>query len=139
MFYNPIMFCFPLRDAEPGINVWGLVAVILFYVLILVIGLIASWKNKSLKSQQSEQVMLAGRNIGWFVGVFTMTGNILQRRHMGVIVVQITDQEVGSLRPADSKLEKRGQNLDAHLRGGWITEGARASTAMNDIDLVWLE
>jgi len=55
------------------LNVWGLVGVIVFYVVILVIGVIASWRSKSWKSENSEDVMIAGRNIGLFVGVFTMT------------------------------------------------------------------
>jgi len=59
--------------ADPGMNVWGLVSVIVFYIMILVIGLYASWKNKSLSSEDSEDVFLAGRSIGLFVGMFTMT------------------------------------------------------------------
>ncbi|ELU16697.1 hypothetical protein CAPTEDRAFT_113629 [Capitella teleta] len=55
------------------LNVWGLVGVIAFYVVILVIGIYASWKTKSLKSTDSEDLLVAGRSIGLFVGVFTMT------------------------------------------------------------------
>ena len=55
------------------LNVWGLVGVILFYLVILVIGILVSWKTKSWKTKDSEDVMVAGRNIGLLVGVFTMT------------------------------------------------------------------
>jgi len=61
------------------INVPGLVSIIIFYLLILFIGVIAAWKkNKSAKQAQSteeetNEVILAGRSIGMFVGCFTMT------------------------------------------------------------------
>lgn len=53
-------------------NVVGLIAIIIFYVLILVVGIWAGRKAK--KEDDSEDVMLAGRNIGVWVGIFTMTG-----------------------------------------------------------------
>jgi len=47
------------------LNVWGLVAVVIFYVVILIIGIIAGRRAiKSGKNANSEEVMLAGRNIG---------------------------------------------------------------------------
>ncbi|VDO93456.1 unnamed protein product [Soboliphyme baturini] len=52
-------------------NVVGLVFVIIFYVLILLVGLWAARKTKD--SDDSEEVMLAGRSIGVIVGAFTMT------------------------------------------------------------------
>ncbi|ELT96417.1 hypothetical protein CAPTEDRAFT_120487 [Capitella teleta] len=55
------------------LNVWGLVGVIIFYVVILFLGIYASWKSKSLKSTDSEDLLVAGRSIGIFVGIFTMT------------------------------------------------------------------
>ncbi|ELU11061.1 hypothetical protein CAPTEDRAFT_183218 [Capitella teleta] len=55
------------------LNIWGLFGVILFYVVILIIGIYASWKTKSLRSTDSEDILVAGRNISFFVGVFTMT------------------------------------------------------------------
>ena len=61
-------------------NVPGIVGIALFYVLILVIGLWAA-RSRSKKAQENgstaesgEEVMLAGRSIGLFVGAFTMTG-----------------------------------------------------------------
>ncbi|XP_071946763.1 high-affinity choline transporter 1-like isoform X2 [Antedon mediterranea] len=54
-----------------AVNWGGLVGVIIFYGIILAIGLYASRRIKDKTSM--EDVMLAGRNIGLFVGIFTMT------------------------------------------------------------------
>ncbi|XGW28777.1 hypothetical protein V3C99_008513 [Haemonchus contortus] len=60
-------------------DVLGVVAIIFFYVLILVVGIWAGRKSKSAKEcvgtegAHTEEVMLAGRNIGTLVGIFTMT------------------------------------------------------------------
>ncbi|XP_013781993.1 high-affinity choline transporter 1-like isoform X1 [Limulus polyphemus] len=57
-----------------AINIPGLVSIIIFYIIIMVVGIWASRKKKtSGGDQESEEVMLAGRNIGVFVGIFTMT------------------------------------------------------------------
>ncbi|KAL3190152.1 hypothetical protein MRX96_020467 [Rhipicephalus microplus] len=63
-----------------AINVPGLVAIVFFYLVILVVGIWAGRKGgDQIKGSQSASVgeqsniMLAGRNIGLFVGVFTMT------------------------------------------------------------------
>lgn len=53
-----------------AINVGGLVSIILFYLLILVVGIWAGWKRRS---TGTESVMLAGRDMGIFVGCLTMT------------------------------------------------------------------
>ena len=53
------------------INVGGLIGMIVFYIAILVIGLLAARKRK----KGEEEAMLAGRSIGFFVGAFTLTGN----------------------------------------------------------------
>ena len=55
------------------VNIYGIVSVVLFYLLILAIGIYAAYKRKNHETD-SEEVMLAGRDIGLFVGVFTMTG-----------------------------------------------------------------
>lgn len=58
-----------------AVHVAGVIAIIFFYVLILIVGIWAARKNKaSGVNSESEDVMLAGRNIGLLVGVFTMTG-----------------------------------------------------------------
>ena len=60
-----------------AVHVVGLIGIIVFYIIILVVGLWAARKQKSSGSHpDSEDVMLAGRNIGLMVGVFTMTGSV---------------------------------------------------------------
>ncbi|KAI0222413.1 High-affinity choline transporter 1 [Lamellibrachia satsuma] len=57
-----------------AVHLVGLAAIVVFYVLILLVGLWAARKQKSTDANpDSEDVMLAGRNIGLIVGVFTMT------------------------------------------------------------------
>uniref|UniRef100_A0A0N5AQJ8 Sodium:proline symporter n=1 Tax=Syphacia muris TaxID=451379 RepID=A0A0N5AQJ8_9BILA len=53
----------------------GIIAIIFFYILILVVGIWAGRKAKDtiVEGEQTEEVMLAGRNIGTIVGIFTMT------------------------------------------------------------------
>ncbi|MED6269045.1 Chitinase 1, partial [Characodon lateralis] len=59
------------------IHVEGLIAIVLFYVLILFVGIWAAWKNKNSGvgegGDRSESIMVGGRDIGLFVGGFTMT------------------------------------------------------------------
>lgn len=61
-----------------NIHVEGLVAIVIFYLLILVVGIWAAWKNKNSGvmegTDRSETIMVGGRDIGLFVGAFTMTG-----------------------------------------------------------------
>ena len=62
-----------------AVNISGLISVIIFYVMILLVGLWAARKKKKTTDEghlESEDVMLAGRNIGLLVGSFTMTRNI---------------------------------------------------------------
>lgn len=65
-----------------AIHTEGLVAIVIFYVLILVVGIWAAWKNKNSGAgegaDQSETIMVGGRDIGLFVGGFTMTGECLR-------------------------------------------------------------
>ncbi|XP_029290473.1 high affinity choline transporter 1-like [Cottoperca gobio] len=60
-----------------AVNVPGLVAVVVFYIVILVIGIWASRKSKKVEKTcagtKSEVTMVGGRNINVLVGVFTMT------------------------------------------------------------------
>lgn len=56
------------------INVMGLCSIILFYLLILGVGMWAARKKSDVEGvSEEEETMLAGRNIGMFVGIFTMT------------------------------------------------------------------
>ncbi|KAH9379048.1 hypothetical protein HPB48_014572 [Haemaphysalis longicornis] len=63
-----------------AINIPGLIAIVFFYVVILVVGIWAGRKSNQVRRGTGEitigeqsNIMLAGRNIGLFVGVFTMT------------------------------------------------------------------
>ena len=58
------------------INIAGVVSVVIFYILILAVGIWAG-RKKEAGNDSEEEVMLAGRNIGLFVGIFTMTGIII--------------------------------------------------------------
>lgn len=64
-----------------AVNIPGLVAVVVFYIVILVIGIWASRKSKkeekTCTGNKSEVAIVGGRNINILVGVFTMTGTIL--------------------------------------------------------------
>lgn len=55
------------------VNIAGVISVVLFYILILLVGIWAGRKRNT-DGDETEEVMLAGRNIGIFVGIFTMTG-----------------------------------------------------------------
>lgn len=57
------------------INIAGVISIVLFYVLILAVGIWAGRKKQE-GNDSEEEVMLAGRSIGLFVGIFTMTGTI---------------------------------------------------------------
>lgn len=64
-----------------AIHAAGLVAIVIFYLLILFVGIWAAWKNKNSGvaggGDRSERIMVGGRDIGLFVGGFTMTGEII--------------------------------------------------------------
>jgi high affinity choline transporter 7 len=50
----------------------GIISIVLFYLVILAVGIWAGRKKEG-GNDSEEEVMLAGRNIGLFVGIFTMT------------------------------------------------------------------
>ncbi|XP_019644004.1 PREDICTED: high-affinity choline transporter 1-like isoform X1 [Branchiostoma belcheri] len=58
-----------------AVNIPGIIAIVIFYLLILGIGLWAARRGakKNPDGPESEDVMLAGRDIGLVVGMFTMT------------------------------------------------------------------
>lgn len=62
---------------DSSINVSGLISLIIFYLIVLAIGVWAGWRQRrntraAGREEDQEQVMLAGRNIGLFVGILTM-------------------------------------------------------------------
>ena len=65
--------CRARRPAKMSVHYLGIFSIVFFYLLILGVGMWAARKSKG-GSSDSEEVMLAGRNIGLLVGVFTMTG-----------------------------------------------------------------
>nr|XP_043884641.1 high affinity choline transporter 1-like isoform X2 [Solea senegalensis]XP_043884642.1 high affinity choline transporter 1-like [Solea senegalensis] len=60
-----------------ALNIAGVVAVVVFYILILVTGILAAWKakkaEKTSRGNRTEVVLLGDRNINLLVGIFTMT------------------------------------------------------------------
>ncbi|XP_041362801.1 high-affinity choline transporter 1-like [Gigantopelta aegis] len=57
-----------------SVHIAGIAAIVVFYLIILGVGLWAARKAKQTGSTaSSEDVMLAGRNIGAVIGIFTMT------------------------------------------------------------------
>ncbi|XP_028324321.1 high-affinity choline transporter 1-like isoform X2 [Gouania willdenowi] len=60
-----------------AVNVPGLVAIIVFYLLVLGTGIWASFKSKRKQKKNAatgiEMALLGGRRINWVVGIFTMT------------------------------------------------------------------
>lgn len=65
-----------------ALNVPGLVATIIFYLLVLGIGIWASIKSKKDRSRtqagHADMALLGDRNISLVVGVFTSTGESVQ-------------------------------------------------------------
>src|SRR5690349_15709655 len=64
-----------------GVSWLGVSSIIVFYLVILVIGILAGWFKTRKSSRHSVQnvdahelAIVAGRDIGIFVGVFTMIG-----------------------------------------------------------------
>lgn len=60
-----------------AVNIPGLIMIIVFYAFVLGTGIWASKKSRRLESSNSgqlENLFLANRSVGFFVGVFTMTG-----------------------------------------------------------------
>ena len=58
-----------------SVLIGGAISIVIFYILILAVGIWAGRKQKSTeKNPDTEEIMLAGRNIGTIVGIFTMTG-----------------------------------------------------------------
>ncbi|XP_076589371.1 high affinity choline transporter 1-like isoform X2 [Chaetodon auriga] len=72
-----LMDCALCAQTIMAVNVPGLVAVVVFYIVILVIGIWASRKSKKVEKKctgnKSEVTIVGGRNISVLVGVFTMT------------------------------------------------------------------
>ena len=64
-------------ETSEELNVWGIVGIAVFYLLIVLVGVWAAWykRNRNRNSDASETIIVGGRDIGLFVGCFTMTGS----------------------------------------------------------------
>lgn len=62
----------PLSSTK-AINVAGFLSIVIFYIAIFGVGIWAAKKKKNNNDSDEEEVMLAGRSIGLFVNIFTMT------------------------------------------------------------------
>ena len=71
------------------VNIGAIVAIILFYVVLLAIGIYAARK----RGKGAEEMMLAGRNLGWFIGICTMTG----KSHNTTIILRAFERNFGFL------------------------------------------
>lgn len=58
-----------------AVNIAGMVAVITFYVAILLIGIF--FGRRYTKSKTKESIMVANRKLGWVVSLLTITGRWL--------------------------------------------------------------
>lgn len=60
-----------------AVHIAGVLAIVVFYLGILFVGIWAGRKSKQTGANaDSDDVMLAGRNLGMLVGIFTMTGKL---------------------------------------------------------------
>lgn len=68
----------PDTESAMAVNVPGLIAIVVFYLLVLGIGIWASYKSKQKQRKSAatgmEMSLLGSRSINWVVGVFTLTG-----------------------------------------------------------------
>lgn len=64
-----------------ALNIAGVVAVVLFYILILGTGMWAARKSRAIerysRGDRTEVLLLGDRNISLLVGIFTMTGKFV--------------------------------------------------------------
>ena len=102
-----------------AIHIPGLIAIIVFYLLIIVVGLWAARKSRQTgATADSEDVMLAGRNLGVLIGIFTMTGMSFDDF---VVVVQCFNENILLL------LERVSLLLNVLLFGRCAVEAAEQS------------
>ena len=67
------------------LNVSGIISIIVFYLIVLAVGIWAGWRQKRMRTSGSanqEDIMIAGRNIGIFVGVLTTAGKLVNQHQI---------------------------------------------------------
>lgn len=81
------------------VNTVGIAAVAVFYLVILFVGMLAAWKQRKDgrgSSSPEENIMLAKRDLGLFVGVLTMTGKFYikfkEKLHIQDVIVPNENQ-----------------------------------------------
>ncbi|CAK8686524.1 unnamed protein product [Clavelina lepadiformis] len=82
-----------------AVFVAGLVAVIIFYLVVLIVGIWAAWRNRLRGSQQeqNERIMVGGRDIGIIVGSFTFTGTFVGGGYINGTAESLYSPEYGLL------------------------------------------
>lgn len=78
-----------------AIHIPGLIGIIVFYLLILAIGIIAGRKKN--KKGDSDEMLVAGRNLGFFVAVMTNTGDIMFLNYFSVCLFLKSSAHLQSL------------------------------------------
>jgi high affinity choline transporter 7 len=64
-----------VSEDERPINISGVISIVVFYLAVLAVGVWAGGKQRRSGAENNqEEIMLAGRNIGLWVGVLTMGG-----------------------------------------------------------------
>lgn len=62
-----------------AVNIVGVIVMVVFYALVLGVGIWASFKSRKEEKKSSangmEMTLLANRRINWVIGVFTMSGD----------------------------------------------------------------
>lgn len=76
-----------------AVNIPGLVAVVFFYIVILLTGIWASRKSKKVGKtfvgSKSELTIVGGRNINTVVGIFTLTGRYFTFYVCHIVVLDV--------------------------------------------------
>uniref|UniRef100_H3CU00 Solute carrier family 5 member 7 n=2 Tax=Tetraodon nigroviridis TaxID=99883 RepID=H3CU00_TETNG len=81
-----------------ALNIPGVMMVVLFYVLILGIGLFVAWKNKKATNSTGigqEALLLGNRKIDWLVGIFTMTATWVGGGLLMIVTEMVYDPKMG--------------------------------------------
>ena len=78
------------------LNVEGLVTVIVFYLIIIVVGIVANkFFGLTGDDDSAEMSMVAGRNLGLVIGIFTMAGQSSLKLHRkNIICAQLYHNQI---------------------------------------------
>ncbi|CAF92317.1 unnamed protein product, partial [Tetraodon nigroviridis] len=114
------------------IHIEGLAAIIIFYILILFVGIWAAWKNKNSgvgdSGERSESIMVGGRDIGLFVGGFTMTGEFVGPTPLLKVRIKVQIEQFAVFCP-----------IPATWVGGGYINGTAEYIYLPDYGLAWAQ